>query len=195
MLFFKNKLRIVRALAVLKKPLRFLKIIFDKTIFFPLLAVDSFKFNVFVYLVSIVFFGAWFCFQSLGYFFPTACSWLFVRTFNGLSISTCGQAVSLRLFALFRSSLSVGRSSLRFRSSLHTLQFCVRVVLFCFSIFSAASFHYAFFKVKKQTTPSMVSAAICSRHQLWFFSAASFHYAFLLVKLPFHAHSHRTTFF
>lgn len=166
MLFFKNNLRVVGALAILRKPLRFLKIIFDKTIFFPLPAVDSFKFNVFVYLVSIVFIGAWFYFQSLGFFFPTACSWLFIRTFNTLSVSTCGQAVSLRLFALFRSSLSVGRCSLRFRSSLHTLQFCVRVVIFCFSFYSAASFHYAFFKVKKQTTPGIVSAAICSRHQL-----------------------------
>ena len=40
---------------------------------------------------------------------------------KSVSGNTGNQAVSLRSFALFRSSLSVGRTSLRSRSSLHTL--------------------------------------------------------------------------
>lgn len=57
------------------------------------------------------------------------------------------KAVSLWSFSLFRSSLSVGRSSLRFRSSLHTFSSVVRGIPIKKKVFDFAPFGCTFLYV------------------------------------------------
>lgn len=78
-----------------------------------------------------------------------------------LLICGMGKAVSLQSFALFCSSLSVGRASLRSRSSRHTLSPCVRVVLVPAGLKCGAPLRFAFLLVPTVTPLPVLWRPLC----------------------------------